>query len=728
MEVAVHNTGEEVNLTGQGEAARIVGSTVSANLFSVLAVGAELGRVFQAGEDTPGRDNIAVLSDSLWRQKFASDPGIVGRVISIDGVNRQVVGVMPPGFDFPSAQVKVWIPLHLDPSNEVTTWDAGYMPMIGRLRPGATMGQARTELRELIAHTIKTLFPWPMAESWNSDATVLPLQSDMVHDVRTKVLVLFSAVGMVLLIACANVATLLLCLAATRRKEIALRTALGADRVRIVRQLLTESVVLALAGGGLGVALAFEGLDFLKSFLPADTPRLPEMGIDAHVLLFVTAVSVLTGLAFGLVPALSISKVNLTEALKAGARRSSHNIAANLRSGLIAGEVALAVVLAVGAGLLIKSLWKLTRVDPGFHAENTLSVRISPGESSCLARAQCISFYDELLRRAQGITGVSEVAAANAAPLSDQIPFVIVEVEGHPVKANVNLAPSMWAGAVTPDYFHLLGIRIVAGRRFSESDAEHSAPVLMVSASTATRYWPGENAVGKHLRVIWEKQWRTVVGVVSDVRQFNLANNSPQWIGGAIYMPYPQAVGINRQLPTDMTLLLRSSQNAAQMGGEIPALVAAMNPNVPVGRIQTLQQVETASTDSTRSMIWLFLCFAGTAIALAAIGTYGVISYTTAQRSYELGVRIAMGATPASVFGLVVRESLRLVAIGLGVGIAAALALTRMLTSFLYGVTATDPLTFLAVSLLLIMIGVLAGLVPARRAASVDPLLALRLE
>lgn len=728
MEVAAHTTGEEVNLSGQGEAIRIVGSSVSANLFSVLGAGAELGRVFQQGEDKPGRDNIAILSDSLWRQKFASDPGIVGRMISIDGVNRQVVGVMSPGFDFPSGQIKVWIPIRLDPSNEVNYWDAGYMPLIGRLRPGATMAQARTELRELIAYAIKTLFPWPMAASWNSDATILPLQSDLVHDVRTKVLVLFSAVGMVLLIACANVATLLLCLAATRRKEIALRSALGANRVRIIRQLLTESVVLALAGGGLGIALSFEGLDFLKSFLPADTPRLAETGIDGRVLLFVTAVSVLTGLAFGLAPALSFSKVNLTETLKAGARRSSHNIAANLRSGLIAGEVALAVVLAVGAGLLVKTLWKLTRVDPGFHADNTLSVRISPDESSCRQRAQCISFYDELLRRARGITGVSEVAAVNSAPLSDQLPFVIVEVEDHPLRANIDLAPSMWAGAVTPNYFHLLGVSVVAGRAFNQSDAEHSAPVVMVSASTASRYWPGQNAVGKHLRVVWEKQWRTVVGVASDVRQFNLANSSPQFINGSLYMPYPQAVGINRQLPSGMTLLLRTRQNAAELGGEITGLVSEMNPNVPVGRIQTLTQAESASTNSARSMVWLFLCFAGTALVLAAIGTYGVISYTTAQRSYELGVRIAMGATPTLIFGLVVRESLRLVVIGLAVGITAALALTRLLASFLFGVTATDPLTFLAVSLLLIVIGVLAGLVPARRAASVDPLTALRVE
>jgi putative ABC transport system permease protein len=728
MEVAAHTTGEEVNLAGQGEAIRILGSSVSANLFAVLGARAELGRVFQAGEDKPGRDSVVILSDSLWRQKFASDPQIVGRMIAIEGVNRQVVGVMPPAFEFPSAQIKIWIPLHLDPSDEVNYWDAGYMPMIGRLRPGVTMGQARTELRELIRYTIQSQFPWPMAETWNSDATVLPLQSDMVGDVRTKVLVLFSAVGMVLLIACANVATLLLCLAATRRKEIALRSALGANRSRIIRQLLTESVVLALAGGGLGVALALEGLEFLKSFLPADMPRVAEAGIDARVLVFVTAISILTGLAFGLAPALSISKVNLTEALKAGERRSSHSIAANLRSGLIAGEVALAVVLAVGAGLLIKSLWKLTRVDPGFLSANTLSVRISPDESSCRQRSQCIAFYDELLRRAQSIEGVSEVAAVNAAPLSDQLPFVIVELEGHPLKPNVDLAPTLWAGAVTPDYFHLLGIRVIAGRSFTDGDAEHSAPVVMVSASTASRYWPGESAIGKHLRVVWEKQWRTVVGVASDVRQFNLANNAPQWFAGALYMPYPQAVGINRQQPSGMTLLLRTSQNAAQTGEAITSLVAGMNPNVPVGKIQTLAQVESASTNSSRSMVWLFLCFAGTAIVLAAIGTYGVISYTTSQRSYELGVRIAMGATPTLIFGLVVKESVRLVVLGLAVGIAAALALTHLLTSFLYGVTATDPLTFLAVSLLLIVIGALAGLIPARRAASIDPLMALRAE
>jgi predicted permease len=727
MEVAGIVPGTQINLTGQGEAVRLTGSTASANLFSLLGVHAEIGTPFAPGEDQPGRDHIVLLSHGLWRNKFRGDPGVVGRWITLNGVDRQVVGVMPPDFGILSSEAQLWIPLHLDPADRPDHWNRGYMPVIGRLRPGATLAQAHNEIRPLILQ-ILPLFPFPMPRDWNADAAVLPLQQNLVGNVRTRLLVLWGAVGIVLLIACVNVASLLLSLAAVRRKEIALRTALGAGRARLVRQLLTESVALALVGGALGLALAYGALSALKSFLPADTPRLAEVGIDAQVLTFVTGLAFLTGLAFGLTPALRTSRLNLMESLKPGGRRSADAGGVGLRSALIAAEVALAVVLVAAAGLLIKSLLRLSEVNPGFRTERIVTLRVSPNQSFCRERSACIGLYDELVRRARDVAGVSDVAAVNALPLSGEIPAVPAEMEGHPLRPAENLAPLLWAGAVTPGYFRIMGIPLLEGRTFAESDAEKSAPVVLVSAATARHYWPGEDPIGKHLRGAWDSDWRTVVGVVGDVRLSDLAHASPEWLNGVVYMPYPQAVDLSMGVPREMTLLVRTSAETSRVSSEIRGLVASLNPNVPVSEVRTLEAVVTRSSSPSRSLMWLFVTFASTAVILAAIGAYGVISYSTAQRTFEMGMRVALGATRGNIFGLVISESLRLVLTGLAMGVVAALALTRLLRSFLYGVTATDPVTFLAVGGLLVVIALLAGYFPARRAASLDPVTALRVD
>lgn len=511
MDLAAFSTDSEFNLTGQGEAVRLLGSTVSASLFTVLGVGPRLGRTFRPGEDQPGQDSVVILSHSLWRAKFASDPGVIGRLITLDGVDRQVVGVMPPGFAFPSSDVQIWIPLHLDPGNTFAYWNTGFLPLIARLRPRATVEQARSEIRPLIREIIP-LFPYPMARSWNADSTVMPLQQDLVGNVRSKLILLQCAVGLVLLIACANVASLLLARATVRQKEMALRAALGAGRGRIVRQLLTESVLLASAGGGLGLGLASGALSVLKLALPVNTPGWPAAGLDWRVLAFVTALALLTGVAFGLAPALSASKLDLAGSMKTGGRHSTGGGGAGLRSVLIAGEVALAVVLAASAGLLIKSLWRLTQVNPGFRPEAILTARVSPNQSFCRQRAACIAFYNELLERARGITGVSDLAATNAVPLGAEIPAIPVELEGHRLVPGQNLAPMLWAGAITPEYFRLMRIPVLEGRAFTEADGEKSAKVVVVSAATARRFWPGEEPIGKHLRTTWGDGWRTVVG------------------------------------------------------------------------------------------------------------------------------------------------------------------------------------------------------------------------
>jgi putative ABC transport system permease protein len=441
----------------------------------------------------------------------------------------------------------------------------------------------------------------------------------------------------------------------------------------------------------------------------------------------VTAVSLASGLVFGLAPALSASRVDLAGSVKAGGQRAAGRGAVRLRSAFIAAEVALAVVLAVGAGLLVRTLWGLMRADPGFRPEQTLTVRVSPNASTCEPRTACIALYDDLRRRLRELGGVDEVAAASAMPLSGEEPLLPVEMEGHPLVVTA-VPPLLWAGAVTPEYFRLMRVPVLRGRGFEEADAERTARVVVISAATARRYWPGEDAVGKRIRVVWDTDWRTVVGVVGDVRQYALSGRTPAEITGALYMPYPQAVALDRRIPAAMTLLVRSSAETSTLAAGMRELVARVNPDVPVSEVRTMEAVVSSSVSEPRSMMWLFAAFAACALLLAAIGTYGVVSYTTAQRTYEIGVRVAVGATRGDIFGLVIGQSLRLVVVGLAFGVVGALALGRTLSTFLYGVSAADPVTFAAVAGLLVLTALLAGYVPGRRAADTDPVRALRVD
>ena len=730
MDVAAFTTDSEFNLTGQGEAVRLVGSQVSANLFTLLGVRAMIGRTLEAGEDRPARDDVALLSHALWRYQFGGDPNIIGRPVTLDGRARQVIGVMPPEFSFPSPKVQAWIPARFDSSDRGEYWEHGWMSLIARFRTDAAKQRAQSELNTLNSQ-IASLFPYPTRDDWNKQSTIVPLQEHLTSDLRAKLLLLLCAVGCVLLIACANVASLLLARVAARQKEMAIRAALGAGRGRIVRQLLTESVVLALAGAGLGLVLAYSCLSVLKSMLPSDNSLLTQASVDWQVFGFVSGLAILTGLVFGVAPALSASKLDLVTSLKTGGQHTSGLAGARLRSSLIVGEVAVAVSLVIGAGLLIKSVWLLSRENPGFRPEEIVTVRIYPQPQRLAAReerAGYIALYDELMRRARGIRDVSDVAAANTTPLSSELPALPVELEGHPFISGQTKATMFWSGAVTPGYFELLRIPLRAGRLFTEGDRERSAEVVLVSAATARKYWPGEDAVGKHIRILWEQDWRTVVGVVGDVRQYDLAGTSPDWISGAFYMPYSQSTGLDRHLPIAMTLILRTTANTPQLADELRGLVASVNPDLPLSEMRTLEAAVTDSAAPSRSLMWLFVSFGGAALLLAAIGAYGVVSYSTSQRTYEMGVRIALGSTPRRIFGLVLAHSLRLVLTGLALGMFASLTLTRLMTGFLYGVTATDPLTFVGVGFLLISVALLAGYFPARRAAAVDPLVALRSE
>jgi len=727
VEIAGYLSGSEFNLTGQGEPIHLTGSKVSANFFKVLGVSPSIGRTFADDEDVPGRNRIVLLGTSLWRSKFGGDPGILGRVITLDGIDREVVGVMPSSFGFPDHESQIWIPLDMDSRDATDYWGKGFMPLIARLQPRATIAQAQNELHGVIHRSLPE-FPYPMAQNWNADSTVLPLQQDMVRHVRQKLLLLLSAVLFVLLIACANVAGLLLSRSVARGKEIALRASLGASRGRIIRQLLTESVTLAVAGGALGLALAFIFLRVLTSALSTQSPAIAGIGMDWQALVFVSVLAILSGLLSGLAPALSISRVDLVNAIKTGGQRSQGTASIRMRSYFVAGEVALTVVLVIGAGLLIQSLWRLTLVDPGFRAERVLTVRVSPQASFANSRRSAVAFYDELVRRARGISGVSEVAAVNGLPLSTQVPAIVVELEGYPSRPAESLAPLPWAGAITPDYFRLMRIPLLAGRAFSEADSLTAPGVVILSASTAKRFWPGENPIGKHIRTVWEKEWRTVVGIVADVRQFDLANSTPAWITGFVYMPYPQAVDLTQQIPVTMNLLLKTNADEERIAGSVRELVRDLNPNIPVSQPRTMQSVVTASTEQPRAIAWLFVSFGVVALILAAIGVYGVVSFSASQRTYEIGLRVALGATRRMVFGLVMGQGLRLVGAGLAAGVAISLIVSRLLKSLLFGVGASDPMTFLAVALLLIATAALAGYIPARRAARIDPLTALRVD
>ena len=728
MEVASVSADAEFNLTGEGEAARLAGSVASANLFSVLGAPVERGRAFEPGEDRPGRDGLVILSHSLWKTKFGGDPQVVGRMIALNGVNRLVVGVMPAGFSFPSPQVQLWVPARLDPSNVEDYLGGDYVPLIARLRAGATVAQAQGEVRAITAQ-LDSMFPWPMPRNWNMDSRLISLQEDIVGDVRRKLLVLLSSVCIVLLVACTNVASLLLARASARRKEMALRAALGAGRFRIIRQLLTESVLLAASGGALGLALAVAALSVFRSVLPLDLPGVAEVRIDGHVAVFVAALTLLTGLAFGIAPALSASQIDLNQAIRAGGQRSARSFWVLFRGWLIAAEVALTVVLLVAAGLLTRSLRALADVNPGFLPEHVLTVRITPNQSFCSDRAKCVALYGELLRRARDIPEVADVAAANTVPLDGEVPDMAADVEDHPKTADFP-APMLWTGAITPEYLPLMHIPVLAGRGFTESDAANSAPVVLVSASTARHFWPAENALGKHIKPVWEDRWRTIVGVVADVRQFNLTNRVPAWISGAIYMPYAQSVQGDQQVPAAMNLLVRTAAGAdpARVTCEIRKLAIDQNPNVAVSEVRTMESMISGSISGFRSTMGVLLSFAMTALLLAAIGTYGLVSHSVVQRTYEIGVRMALGASKPNIVGLILGQSLRFVAGGVVAGAGAAIVFARFLSSLLYGVGATDPVTFAGVILFLFGIAAIASCAPAWRAARMDPLKSLRVD
>jgi len=726
MELASVSPGVELNVTGQGPAFRIKASPVSANLFTVLRVPVQIGRSFERDEDEPGRDRVVILSHDLWTRRFNSDPAVIGRMLTINGVDRRIVGVMPTGFAFPSASVQVWVPAAIDPRQQVDFWAGEFTPLIGRLHPGVTIEQARSEIKSLSAG-VWQMFPWPMPRNWNANATVIPLQTDLAGDARGRLLMLLCTVGAVLVIACANVAGLLTSRGAARRKELAMRTALGAGKLRIVRQLLTESVVLAGVAGALGLGAGAFGLQLFRSVISPDLTGAARIAIDWNVAAFTAALSVAAGISFGIAPALSASRLNLVQAIKTGSQRSATAASINFRSWLIGGEIALTLILVIGATLLLRSLYALTNVNPGFNPEHVLTLKISPDSSFCNDVSACAAFYDRMLGEARRVPGVMETAVANTVPLDGSAPSIAVDVEDHPKTANFP-APMFWAGAISPGYLGLMDIPLVAGRSITEADNRSSEPVVLINAGTAQRFWPGQNAIGKHIKWVSEARWRRIIGVVADVRQYNLSNRPPAGISGAIYMPYSQSIDEDGRMPHVMNLIVKTANYAPGTPDELYRFAVSVNPNIPVSKVAALDRTIGESLSGFRSTTWLFLSFACVALVLATIGIYGLVSYSVTQRAYEIALRMAIGATAAGVLRMIMLQILRVSLAGLFAGIVGALLLARGVSALLFEVAPTDPVIYALVSALLLSVSVIAALVPALRASRIDPVRILRAE
>ena len=586
------------------------------------------------------------------------------------------------------------------------------------------MGDAHAEIR-FFQSRIATRFPWKMPADWNQNVTVIPLRDALVGSVKARLLILIAAAALVLLTACANVANLSLSKAAARQREIGIRTAIGASPRRIARQLLTENIVLAFFGGGVGLLFAWQSLAVLKLVLPPDTPRLADVHLNWRVLVFTAVVSILTGCAFGIAPVLSALRLRLRTVLDSGGRGSSPVVAGPLRAVLTVAQIACAVLLVIAAGLLVRSLWSLSRSDPGFRRDQVVTARISPTESLCDTTERCLAFYHELDDKAQGATGVSGAALVNTFPLTGAVAKRSLEIEGFVVPPS-KAAPLFWLHVVTPGYFRVMDIRVESGRAFVREDF-NGPPVAVVSSTTARRFWGDENPIGRRVRFVGENHWHTIVGVTADVRAFDLTKAVPDWIVGTVYVPHgPYGTMEDGRVPTEMTLALRTTLADGQVEAVLRRLVAEVSRDVVIGEVQPVSAVLAAAVAAPAATTSLLVTMAGLALVLGCIGVYGVLSFLVSRQTRDLGIRVALGAQRRDVFWLVIKEGATLCVAGITIGIIGAMALTRWLSSELHGISPMDPVTYIAVTVAMSVVTLMACYVPTRRAMGVDPLIVLR--
>jgi putative ABC transport system permease protein len=703
------------NLTGAGDPLRVVGVWSTASLFSVLGVDAAVGRTFTEEEEEPGKDLVVVLSHGLWQSRFGGDPSVIGRSISLNGVNRTVLGVMPASFAFPQKNTEFWVPLAVTPERRRARFFIS-LKAVGRLKPGVTLAQAQADMGAIAKRIDEQYF------QSNYGINLVLLYDQQTHSVKPALLVLLGAVGFVLLIACANVANLLLARGAMREKEIAIRLALGARRSRIVRQLLTESVLLGMVGGGVGLLLSIWGLSALVRLAPADVPRLDQTSIDGRVLGFTLAISLLTGLIFGLVPALQASKPDINESLKDSGRGSTGGAGGvRVRNLLVVSEIALSLILLVGAGLLIRSFIRLQQFDLGFNPDRLITMRVQlPGTKYPEAK-QISGFYQQLLDRIATIPGVQSAGAISTIFLSDTPNSTNFTVEGRPVPTGAE-AIEVPFDAVSANYFRVMGIPLLRGREFDDRDVAEAQPVAIINDTFAQRFFPGEDPIGK--RYVYgqpgpdNNRWITIVGVVGDMRRTGF--DRP--VRPETFLPESQ------DPDSGLTIVARTSGDPAILSGALRSEVWALDREQPVYDIKTMDQILAEMLSQRRFNTLLLAIFASVALLLAALGIYGVMSYSVTQRTHEIGIRMAMGAETPDVLSLVVKNGLVLASGGIAVGLAASFALTRVMSSLLYGVSATDPVTFIAIPAVLAGVALAACLAPARRATKMDPMVALRYE
>ena len=707
------------NLTGAGDPEEVPAQIVTPNLFPLLGARAELGRTFTPEDAKSGHDDVAILSHGLWRRRFGGAPGIIGRTLSLNGHAVTVIGVMPPGFQWfiqekslTGKPAQLWVPLGFTEENRVRR--GRYLQAVARLAPGVSLARARAEM-DAIAGRLESQYP-KFNHGWG--VRVVPLRDQLAGEIRPALLVLLAAVGFVLLIACVNVANLLLARAAGRHKEIAIRSSIGAGRRRIIRQLLTESLLLALLGGALGLLLSRACLRALVALSPPNLAGVGQAGLDLPVLAFTLAVTVLTGVVFGLVPALEASRVNLSGALNessrgnAGSRRGRR-----LRDALVVAEVGLALVLLVGAGLMIRSFLRLQAVDPGFDAKGLLTMRVHLPAAKYPEDVKVNAFFREAAARLRTLPGVVSASTVSALPFADLGAATSFNIEGTSFRNEAD-KPTTDVRVVDEEYFHTLGIPLIAGRTFTAQEAVEDRKVAVINETLARKYFPGANPVGKRILVNMtaEPTYTEIIGVVGDARYASLDGE----LHPMVYWTPPHLAY------SAMTFVLRTAGDPGDLARAARREIQAIDKDQPVSDVRTMESWLSESLARTRFGTLLLGAFAGLALTLAAAGLYGVMSYAVAQRQNEIGVRMALGARAGDVLRLVIRQGLALVLAGVALGLLGALALTRLLASLLYEVSATDPLTFAALALLLTAVSTIACYIPARRAARVDPLIAMR--
>jgi putative ABC transport system permease protein len=704
------------------EALRVEGAAITPNLLPTLGVSPLFGRGFTEDEAQDGKNNVLLISDAIWREHFGGTRDVLGKRILVEGMPHTIVGVMPNDFHFPFATTQYWQPLAFNLRNLGAAWAVTDKKVVARVGPGVTIAQAQREVRD-VWPTLRPLNPiWDPGPDYRRNAAPAPLQDRVVGTTGRLLWILFGCVLLVLFVGCVNVANLLLARATARDRELTVRAALGGGRGRLIRQLVTESLLLSLLGAALGSVLSVVGVRWLVSVLPPGIPRTEEIAVNGTVLLFTAVVALFTGILFGIVPALRATRTGKSATAVGGGRRSSHDAQHHrITSILVTAELALAVLLVVAASLLVRSFTALRAVKLGFDTSHVIAARLTPPYGSYNDSTRLAAFYDQVRDRLAGVPGVTSVAIADKLPMAEIVWGLAVRVEGY-YEDNKHTLPTLGHfQQVTPAYFETMRIPIIGGRRFDDGDRVGQPLVAIVSQSVAQRFWPNGEAIGRRIGMAWDSPWMTIVGIVPDTKQDSLRDTSRT----SVYVPWAQ-----RTLYTgnEMWVAVRTTNDPALLASTIRAAVRGLDRTVAVSDVRTMDTIVSESVQKTRFTVLLVGAFAMAALLLGAIGIYGVMSYLVGQRTQEMGIRLALGATASAVIGLVVGRATRLAAIGVVVGTIGALVATRWLGTLLYGISATDPITFVAVPLLFFAVAMVASYAPARRATRIDPVRALRAE